>query len=93
MEAIPVLTGTSKTGFDFTIFTGKFSRFIFFQTSRSKYWLSFAYYIDWLGDLVSHDEDPSMGRDYVEYEEDVIYGLFKKFLGKGLLFTSLWRKF
>lgn len=30
------------------------------------------------GDLVSHDNDNTLGRDYVEYEESVIFGFFKK---------------
>lgn len=62
MEAIPVLTGTKGTGFNFTIFTG---------------------------DLVSHDNDNQLGRDFVEYEESVIYGFFKKFLGSGPTYAAL----
>ncbi|TKA22695.1 hypothetical protein B0A50_07788 [Salinomyces thailandicus] len=32
------------------------------------------------GDLVSHDPQSQLSRDYVEYAEDSIYGMFKKYL-------------
>ncbi|KAL8279118.1 hypothetical protein RQP46_008576 [Phenoliferia psychrophenolica] len=62
MEAIPVLTGTQGTGFNFTIFTG---------------------------DLVSHDNDNALSRDYVEYIESVIFTMFKKILGSGPTYAAL----
>lgn len=42
LEAIPVLTGTEKTGFAWSLYTG---------------------------DLVSHDSDNQLSRDYVMYSE------------------------
>nr|GAT46312.1 SER THR protein phosphatase family protein [Mycena chlorophos] len=62
LEAIPVLTGTEKTGFDFSIYTG---------------------------DLVSHDPDNQLSRDYVTYTETLLYDLFKKTLGSGPLYATL----
>jgi sphingomyelin phosphodiesterase len=62
LEAIPVLTGTEKTGFDFTVYTG---------------------------DLVSHDPENQLSRDYVMYAETVIYDLFKRLLGSGPVYAAL----
>lgn len=46
LEAIPVLTGTQDTGFNFSIYTG---------------------------DLVSHDPDNELSREYVMYTEVCFY--------------------
>ncbi|OCH87481.1 sphingomyelin phosphodiesterase [Obba rivulosa] len=62
LEAIPILTGTEKTGFDFMIYTG---------------------------DLVSHDDDAQLSRDYVMYAETVLYGLFKRLIGNAPVYAAL----
>ncbi|PIL31549.1 hypothetical protein GSI_06251 [Ganoderma sinense ZZ0214-1] len=62
LQSIPVLTGTEKTGFDFTVYTG---------------------------DLVSHDSEHQLSRDYVLYTETVIYDLFKRMLGTGPVYAAL----
>ncbi|KAN0131836.1 Metallo-dependent phosphatase-like protein [Lactarius tabidus] len=62
LEAIPVLTGTENTGFDFTVYTG---------------------------DLVSHDSENQLSRDYVMYTETVLYDLFKSMLGSGPVYAAL----
>ncbi|KAF8495085.1 sphingomyelin phosphodiesterase [Gautieria morchelliformis] len=62
LEAIPVLSGTEKTGFAFSVFTG---------------------------DLVSHDPDNQLSRDYVEYTETVLYDLYRNFLGSGPVYAAL----
>ncbi|KAF8259132.1 sphingomyelin phosphodiesterase [Lactarius quietus] len=62
LQAIPVLTGTEKTGFDFTVYTG---------------------------DLVSHDSENQLSRDYVMYAETVLYDLFKRILGSGPVYAAL----
>ncbi|CAL1693975.1 unnamed protein product [Somion occarium] len=62
LQAIPVLTGTERSGFDFTVYTG---------------------------DLVSHDSDNQLSRDYVMYTETVIYDLFKRLLGSGPVYATL----
>lgn len=80
MEAIPVLTGTSETGFNFTIFTGKLS----ITTIK----ITLANIVD-VGDLISHDEDTALGRDYTDYEETMSFAIFKKFLGDGPTFSAL----
>ncbi|KAF7793419.1 hypothetical protein EIP86_004531 [Pleurotus ostreatoroseus] len=41
------------------------------------------------GDLVSHDPDNQLGRDYIMYTETVLYDLFKKFLGSGPVYAAL----
>ncbi|TCD68079.1 hypothetical protein EIP91_011532 [Steccherinum ochraceum] len=62
LQAVPVLTGTQKTGFDFTVYTG---------------------------DLVSHDPDNQLSRDYITYTETVVYDLFKRTLGSGPVYAVL----
>ncbi|OCH90081.1 hypothetical protein OBBRIDRAFT_812864 [Obba rivulosa] len=62
VQAIPVLTGTEKTGFDFGIYTG---------------------------DLVSHDAENELSRDYVMYAETVLYDLLKRILGTGPFYVAL----
>ncbi|KAJ7110353.1 Metallo-dependent phosphatase [Mycena crocata] len=62
VEAIPPLTGTEKSGFSFSIYTG---------------------------DLVSHDPDNQLSRDYVEYTETILYDLFKRTLGSGPMYAVL----
>ncbi|RPD64995.1 sphingomyelin phosphodiesterase [Lentinus tigrinus ALCF2SS1-6] len=62
LESIPVLAGTQKTGFDFTLYTG---------------------------DLVSHDSENQLSRDYVLYTETVVYDLFKRMLGTGPVYAAL----
>ncbi|THH00668.1 hypothetical protein EW026_g1883 [Hermanssonia centrifuga] len=64
LQAIPVLTGTQHTGFDFTVYTG---------------------------DLVSHDPDNQLSRDYIMYAEvkTVLYDLFKRLLGSGPVYAAL----
>ncbi|KAI0375428.1 sphingomyelin phosphodiesterase [Pilatotrama ljubarskyi] len=62
LEAIPVLAGTERTGFDFTLYTG---------------------------DLVSHDPENQLSRDYVLYAEAVMYDLFKRMLGAGPVYAVL----
>ncbi|EMD32798.1 hypothetical protein CERSUDRAFT_161311 [Gelatoporia subvermispora B] len=62
VQAIPVLTGTEKTGFDFGIYTG---------------------------DLVSHDSENELSRDYVMYAETVLYDLLKRILGTGPFYVAL----
>ncbi|KAI5119769.1 hypothetical protein M0805_009240 [Coniferiporia weirii] len=62
LQAIPVLAGTQKTGFDFMIYTG---------------------------DLVSHDPDNELSREYVMYTETVLYDLFKRITGSGPVYPSL----
>ncbi|KAJ7597385.1 Metallo-dependent phosphatase-like protein [Mycena floridula] len=47
---------------------------------------------DWTiytGDLVSHDSDNELSRDYVEYNEQISYDLFKRTLGPGPIFGTL----
>ncbi|KAI0094211.1 Metallo-dependent phosphatase-like protein, partial [Irpex rosettiformis] len=41
------------------------------------------------GDLVSHDPDNQLSRDYVRYHETVIYDLFKRILGAGPVYAAL----
>jgi len=62
LQAVPVLTGTQKSGFDFTVYTG---------------------------DLVSHDPDNQLSRDYITYTETVVYDLFKRTLGSGPVYAVL----
>ncbi|TBU62077.1 Metallo-dependent phosphatase [Dichomitus squalens] len=62
LQSIPVLAGTEKTGFDFTVYTG---------------------------DLVSHDSENQLSRDYILYTETVIYDLFKRTLGAGPVYAAL----
>ncbi|KIJ54050.1 hypothetical protein M422DRAFT_73723 [Sphaerobolus stellatus SS14] len=62
LQAIPVLAGTEKTGFAFTVYTG---------------------------DLVSHDPDNQLSRDYIRYTETVLYDLFKRQLGSGPVYAAL----
>ncbi|KAI0756580.1 sphingomyelin phosphodiesterase [Daedaleopsis nitida] len=62
LESIPVLAGTQKTGFDFTLYTG---------------------------DIVSHDSEHQLSRDYITYTETVVYDLFKRMLGTGPVYAVL----
>jgi len=78
LEAIPVLTGTEKTGFAWSLYTG---------------------------DLVSHDSDNQMSRDYVMYTEvyvlafaiqqkltmsqTIVYDLMRQYLGSGPMYAAL----
>ncbi|KAI0027960.1 sphingomyelin phosphodiesterase [Vararia minispora EC-137] len=62
LAAIPVLTATENTGFDFMVYTG---------------------------DLVSHDTENQLSRDYVLYTETVVYDLFKRTLGSGPVYVAL----
>ncbi|KAN0134393.1 Metallo-dependent phosphatase-like protein [Lactarius tabidus] len=41
------------------------------------------------GDLVSHDPENQMSRDYVTYTESVVYDLFKRMLGSGPVYAAL----
>jgi hypothetical protein len=41
------------------------------------------------GDLVSHDPDNQLSRDYVEYVETTLYDLFKRMLGSGPVYATL----
>ncbi|KAH9996082.1 Metallo-dependent phosphatase [Russula vinacea] len=41
------------------------------------------------GDLVSHDPENQLSRDYVMYTEAVLYDLFKRTLGSGPVYTAL----
>ncbi|EKM61347.1 uncharacterized protein PHACADRAFT_180479 [Phanerochaete carnosa HHB-10118-sp] len=41
------------------------------------------------GDLVSHDPDHQMDRDYIRYTEVVLYDLFKRILNAGPVYPSL----
>ncbi|KIM47617.1 hypothetical protein M413DRAFT_205073 [Hebeloma cylindrosporum] len=41
------------------------------------------------GDLVSHDPDNQLSRDYVEYTETIVFDLFKKMLGSGPVYAAL----
>ncbi|EMD41863.1 hypothetical protein CERSUDRAFT_147242 [Gelatoporia subvermispora B] len=41
------------------------------------------------GDLVSHDDDAQLSRDYVMYEETVLYGLFKRLIGNAPVYAAL----
>ncbi|KAF8481747.1 Metallo-dependent phosphatase [Russula ochroleuca] len=41
------------------------------------------------GDLVSHDSENQLSRDYVMYAETVLYDLFKRTLGSGPVYTAL----
>ncbi|KAI0778609.1 sphingomyelin phosphodiesterase [Trametes elegans] len=62
LQAIPVLAGTERSGFDFTVYTG---------------------------DLVSHDSENQLSRDYVRYTEVVLYDLLKRTLGSGPVYAAL----
>ncbi|RDX52009.1 sphingomyelin phosphodiesterase [Lentinus brumalis] len=62
LQSIPVLSGTQKTGFDFTLYTG---------------------------DLVSHDSENQLSRDYILYTETLVYDLFKRLLGTGPVYAAL----
>jgi sphingomyelin phosphodiesterase len=62
LEAIPVLTGTTDSGFDFMLYTG---------------------------DLVSHDAENQLSRDYVTYTETIMYDLFKRMLNAGPVYAAL----
>ncbi|KAI0330007.1 sphingomyelin phosphodiesterase [Cubamyces sp. BRFM 1775] len=62
LEAIPVLTGTEKAGFDFTLYTG---------------------------DLVGHDGEHQMSRDFVTYSETLVFDLLKRMLGTGPVYAAL----
>lgn len=41
------------------------------------------------GDLVSHDPDHQLSREYIEYTETVLYDLYKRQLGSGPVYASL----
>ncbi|KAG5341682.1 hypothetical protein C0989_007909 [Termitomyces sp. Mn162] len=41
------------------------------------------------GDLVSHDDENELSRDYVEYTETILYDLFKRMLGTGPVYAAL----
>jgi sphingomyelin phosphodiesterase len=41
------------------------------------------------GDLVSHDQDNALGRDYIEYTESVVFGFFSHYLGSGPTYAAL----
>ncbi|GJJ12646.1 hypothetical protein Clacol_006890 [Clathrus columnatus] len=41
------------------------------------------------GDLVSHDAEPQLSREYVEYTERVLYDLFKRLLNSGPVYAAL----
>ncbi|KAF7307444.1 SER THR protein phosphatase family protein [Mycena indigotica] len=41
------------------------------------------------GDLVSHDPDNQLSRDYVTYTETVVFDLFKRTLGSGPVYAAL----
>ncbi|TFK41947.1 Metallo-dependent phosphatase-like protein [Crucibulum laeve] len=41
------------------------------------------------GDLVSHDPESQLSRQYVEYTEALMYDLFKKMLGSGPVYAAL----
>ncbi|KNZ72246.1 Sphingomyelin phosphodiesterase [Termitomyces sp. J132] len=41
------------------------------------------------GDLVSHDPDKQLSRDYVKYVETILYDLFKRMLGTGPVYAAL----
>ncbi|KZW00602.1 hypothetical protein EXIGLDRAFT_721370 [Exidia glandulosa HHB12029] len=41
------------------------------------------------GDLVSHDPDNQLSRDYVMYTETVLYDMFRRFLGTGPVYAAL----
>lgn len=41
------------------------------------------------GDLVSHDQDNALGRDYIEYTETVVFGFFARYLGSGPTYAAL----
>ncbi|KDQ63152.1 hypothetical protein JAAARDRAFT_188759 [Jaapia argillacea MUCL 33604] len=41
------------------------------------------------GDLVSHDPDNQLSRDYIMYAETLIYDLFKRLLGSGPVYPAL----
>ncbi|KAI9455922.1 Metallo-dependent phosphatase-like protein [Lactarius psammicola] len=41
------------------------------------------------GDLVSHDVESQLSRDYVMYTETVVYDLFKRMLGSGPVYAAL----
>ncbi|GJE85857.1 sphingomyelin phosphodiesterase [Phanerochaete sordida] len=41
------------------------------------------------GDLVSHDPDHQLSRDYIMYTETVLYDLYKRLLGSGPVYASL----
>ncbi|KAH9897978.1 sphingomyelin phosphodiesterase [Cubamyces lactineus] len=62
LKSVPVLAGTERTGFDFTLYTG---------------------------DLVSHDPDNQLSRDYVLYTETVLYDLIKKLIKTGPVYPAL----
>ncbi|OJT08975.1 hypothetical protein TRAPUB_109 [Trametes pubescens] len=62
LESIPVLAGTERTGFDFTLYTG---------------------------DLVSHDSENQLSRDYILYTETIMYDLLRRSLGSGPVYAAL----
>ncbi|EJD54425.1 sphingomyelin phosphodiesterase [Auricularia subglabra TFB-10046 SS5] len=41
------------------------------------------------GDLVSHDQDNQLSRDYVMYTETVVFDLMKRFIGGGPVYAAL----
>ncbi|KAG6919046.1 hypothetical protein DXG01_009756 [Tephrocybe rancida] len=41
------------------------------------------------GDLVSHDPDTQLSRDYIQYVETIMYDLFKRMLGTGPVYAAL----
>ncbi|KAF9270730.1 sphingomyelin phosphodiesterase, partial [Marasmius fiardii PR-910] len=41
------------------------------------------------GDMVSHDPDNQLSRDYVQWTETVVYDLFKRMLGSGPVYAAL----
>ncbi|KAH0591168.1 hypothetical protein H2248_001264 [Termitomyces sp. 'cryptogamus'] len=41
------------------------------------------------GDLVSHDDENELSRDYIEYTETILYDLFKRMLGTGPVYAAL----
>ncbi|ESK92126.1 ser thr protein phosphatase family protein [Moniliophthora roreri MCA 2997] len=41
------------------------------------------------GDMVSHDQDNQLSRDYIMWTETVVYDLFKRMLGSGPVYAAL----
>ncbi|KAI0053471.1 sphingomyelin phosphodiesterase [Auriscalpium vulgare] len=41
------------------------------------------------GDLVAHDSEPQLSRDYILYTETLVYDLFKRTLGSGPVYAAL----
>ncbi len=82
LQSIPVLSGTQKTGFDFTLYTGDLVSHDS-ENQLSRYCSSYSITLWRAADaFISY-------RDYILYTETLVYDLFKRLLGTGPVYAAL----